>query len=647
MPWRALTRSMPPAMLTLRMKRSPNLVFAVLLMSTALALVAWVLTNPGASQLEGKPQATFQGKDGLAQSVPEEFAVDKRPLIVARDLAAWAGTPDDQELAREAEHVADHEVDMDFASALRRVNAHPPALAPAARELEARVRQMEVQIKKDQDRALDLRQKAEHAGNADQGIEGQSELADAQLALDEDEIADAKEDLTRAGGDVQTKVVQMREQHEAAENTRGATVYGGALSKTYASPNSLWAHVQQWSLLRAAQAQIRAAQQEAVAAAANLTRQHDALEQKVREEESRKQLLTQQAANRGAGPAAADVAKEASSVALQSVQQLSEDQRSMAEFDKRIQDYQDLSGIYGRWSDGLQMRQRAALHAILQSLLLITLILLLAYALGRVLERMLGDAGPDHRQLLTLRTVIRFTLKTAALLAIIFVIFGMPEQMPTILGLIGAGLTVALQGFILGFCGWFVLMGRNGIRVGDWVEINGVGGEVVEISLLRTVLLETGGSSGSGYPTGRQVAFVNSYAVSGHYFNFSTSGQWLWDELQVQIPESEDPSPVIESILQMVTQDTEKNSRLAEQEWQRVTNRYGVKSFSAAPSISVRPASLGVEVVVRYITRAQERYEVRSRLYQAVVELLHGKKGLPADAESTAGGAAATSGASS
>ena len=53
----------------------------------------------------------------------------------------------------------------------------------------------------------------------------------------------------------------------------------------------------------------------------------------------------------------------------------------------------------------------------------------------------------------------------------------------------------------------------------------GVGGEVVEISLLRTTLLETGNWTDSGHPTGRKVTFVNSFAIEGHYFNFSTSGQ--------------------------------------------------------------------------------------------------------------------------
>jgi hypothetical protein len=65
---------------------------------------------------------------------------------------------------------------------------------------------------------------------------------------------------------------------------------------------------------------------------------------------------------------------------------------------------------------------------------------------------------------------------------------------------------------------------------------------------------------------------------------------------------------------------------MAEQEWQRVTQDYGVQSFSAAPAITVRPTSQGIEVIVRYITRANERFALRSRLYHAAVQMLHGKK---------------------
>ena len=121
------------------------------------------------------------------------------------------------------------------------------------------------------------------------------------------------------------------------------------------------------------------------------------------------------------------------------------------------------------------------------------------------------------------------------------------------------------------------------------------------------------------------MAFVNSYAVEDHYFNFSTSGQWLWDEIRLLIPAGQNPYPTIDAIQKLVTAETDTNARLAEQEWQRAANRYRVKSFSAVPSISVRPTTSGIEIVVRYITRAHERYDVRARLYQAVVDLLHRK----------------------
>jgi len=76
----------------------------------------------------------------------------------------------------------------------------------------------------------------------------------------------------------------------------------------------------------------------------------------------------------------------------------------------------------------------------------------------------------------------------------------------------------------------------------------------------------------------------------------------------------------------LVAKDTEANAHEAEEEWQRTTTRYHVQAFSATPAISLRPTGSGVEVRVRYITRAYERHETRKRLYEAIVELMQGKR---------------------
>jgi small-conductance mechanosensitive channel len=182
-----------------------------------------------------------------------------------------------------------------------------------------------------------------------------------------------------------------------------------------------------------------------------------------------------------------------------------------------------------------------------------------------------------------------------------------------------------LKDFIVGFVGWFVLMGKHGMRPGDWVEINGVTGEVAEIGPFHTVLLETGNWTDSGHPTGRRVTFTNSFAIEGHYFNFSTTGQWLWDELQVVLPGGKDPYPLIDALHKKVLEVTRETVQQAEQEWKNTTTSREMGSLSAEPAINVRPVAGGVEVAVRYVTRANERFATRNKLNQAAVELLGGK----------------------
>jgi small-conductance mechanosensitive channel len=234
----------------------------------------------------------------------------------------------------------------------------------------------------------------------------------------------------------------------------------------------------------------------------------------------------------------------------------------------------------------------------------------------------------DRRRLHTLRTIVILGIQIVTLGLVLLFVFGAPSQTPTILGLGAAGLTVVFQDFILAFFGWFILMGKNGIRVGDWVEINGVGGEVVEIGLFRTALLETGNWTDKGHPTGRRVTFINNFAITGQYFNFSTTGQWMWDEISVNIPPGANAYQTIDAIHDVVFKQTAQDAGLAEREWQSSTRQNGLSQFKAAPSVAMRPAASGIDIVVRYITRAGDRFDMRNRLYQSVIDLLQKRAGL-------------------
>jgi small-conductance mechanosensitive channel len=559
--------------------------------------------------------------------------VDQKPLQTARKLASLAASPEEQEFARQALRLADYEVDLAFAGALREATEHPPAPTEEQRELATRDAKAEGVVKADKDLIGRLtRQLATAKDAAKDDVQDQLDVAKAQMELDQDELDDAQEDLLRAGGNPRARIQQLLQEHEAGNHSDAASGGAGAAPDAGYLDHNLWPQLRAWFALRDKRAVLTQARQDALDQVPALTRSHDAFDRRVKEQEEQKQVVKQKASGLSKGEAPADGAskKQAAKDALEALKHLSEDQKAVSDLDKRIQSQQELAQVYTDWGSLVAAHQQAAVHGMLQSALWILLILLLVHLAGRLIDRYFVELSADKRRLVTLRAVVWFAVQAVGVLLIAFVALGMPSQMPTILGLAGAGLTVALKDFIVGFVGWFVLMGRNGIRVGDWVEINGVGGEVVEISLLRTTLLETGNWTDSGHPTGRKVTFVNSFAIEGHYFNFSTSGQWLWDELTVSVAGGQNPYPVIEAIQKLVLQETEADARLAEDEWQKASTRYRLKSFSAKPAINLRPTGSGVEVHVRYITRAQERQATRARLYEAIVQLLHGKEAQPA-----------------
>ena len=272
----------------------------------------------------------------------------------------------------------------------------------------------------------------------------------------------------------------------------------------------------------------RAAQQQATAQVTELDKKHDQLEEHVN------QLAQENRAARAA--AVGQNSKEQSKANLAAIRHEAEDRKTLTEYDQRTQDAQQLAQAYSDWKDILVSRMRACVHRGLQSLLWIVLIGMGMVAGNIVVERASAKLSSERRRLATMRLLGRFAVQAVGILLVLLVVLGSPGQLSTFIAFAGAGLTVALKDFIVAFFGWFVLMGKNGIRVGDWVEVNGISGEVVEIGLLRTVLLETGNWADSGHPTGRRVTFVNSFAIEGHYFNFSTTGQWLWDSIEVGVP---------------------------------------------------------------------------------------------------------------
>jgi small-conductance mechanosensitive channel len=587
------------------------------LLTTSIVLAVLVTTLIGSFQTRGVmsylPFLQLKKGDWSGAYVPPGI-VDQRPWQTATTLGALAQSAEERDLAREAERLADHEVDQTFSQSLRQANLDKPKLSPRAIELQQRITELEKIVKADEAR---LAPASAASGAKPTGATPTSpnssgdDVAKAQLSLDQNELDDLHQELAHETGDQRIKLQQELQARQAAIKHYADTASKTTAENAVASSEQYKTLAQQlvtWRSLTTRKELVAQAEQLANADVAALTGDQTRLKAEASTDPDKD-------ANKSDQPSS-------SSDRIDHLQQKAVQQNIISILGDRLRTQQQLAALYARWSAQVEIQRRIVVHLILRSLAFIAAICLITILAGWALQFGLGKMVHDPRQKQTLSTVLRLATQVVGLGLVLLAIFGVPQQMSTMIGLVTAGLTVVFQDSIIAFCGWFVLMSRNGVRVGDWVEIDGVVGEVIQLGVFRTVLLETGNWTAHGHPTGRKVSFLNGYAIRGKYFNFSTVGQWMWDEIKVTIPAGGDAHPLIKRIYEAFVKATEQDAKTAESEWKHVTHEEGAPQFSAMPSVNLSPAGSGVDVVIRYITRAGVRVDTRNRLYSMLLDLM-------------------------
>jgi hypothetical protein len=472
---------------------------------TIVVLVLCVLVGAG---IAGFVLTRDSGSGAVRAKSLRPQLVDEQPIQTARRMAALASTREEQRFAQQAVRLADHAVDLAFAGAMREATLHQGGSTPEEKELFARVGRAEAQVKLDQDMIDSLKKETPKATAASgQEIQKQLDMVQAQMELDKDDLDNAQADLLRSGADPLSRIQRQFARYQAQQQNEAARAQSAMPSaEAPAPPSHFIGQFSAWRQERAIALELQQAREEALRKREELQRQHASL----------KEGDPAQAASGQPQRHAASTGESADQVVIATLRQFAERHKNLSDLEKRMQDHQDLADIYANWIGVVQARQRASIHGMIRSGLLILLIVLCVYLAGLAVDRFFEDVTPDVRRRRTLQVIVRFAAQAIGLLLTVLVLVGIPNDLATVLGLAGAGLTVALKDFIVAFVGWFALMGRNGIRVGDWVEIEGVVGEVAQITLLRTVLLETGNWTEAGHLTGRKVGFVNSFAIEGH-----------------------------------------------------------------------------------------------------------------------------------
>lgn len=530
-------------------------------------------------------------------------AVDEEIYQTARNLASLAATPMEQQYAVEAMRAADYELDQSFATAIRESavtrNLQDPALAESLRQEAA----LKAAIRADK-AAVDA--VVASSSEPPDETEQRRRIAQAQLSLDEDELDNVEQELSRRGGNKQALVQQAFDQHRSSE-AQASSLPNNTATAELESQHSLHSVVGKFRISSSLRERKQAIDKARL----------KVLETQRELEGERAKMLSVQTG--------ADVSEESSRAArIAALTAKADQQKSVGELEKRIRSLQQVATVYSNWSLLVQSQHRLLRIALMSDFISIGMSFLGIYVLSGFAQWLIKRWEASHHSRLDhARVVITLILQIIVLTRVAIVIFGAPGNVSTIIGFITAGITVALRDFIVSFIGWFVLMGKRGIQVGDWVEIDGTQGEVVEIMVLHTFLLETGNWATSGQYTGRQAVFLNKYAVEKKYFNFTAHERWMWEELVVPAPASKAISPQVLLQVQAIISDLTKDQTIqAEAAWREISKGHGLRFRENTPAVVVRTSAAGQEVVVRYVTKAPDRFEAAVNLRQAILKNL-------------------------
>ncbi|MDP2270434.1 MAG: mechanosensitive ion channel [Archangium sp.] len=212
---------------------------------------------------------------------------------------------------------------------------------------------------------------------------------------------------------------------------------------------------------------------------------------------------------------------------------------------------------------------------------------------------------------------------------------GKASGLTVAVGAASAGIAFALQEVIASFAGWLAIAGGGFYTVGDRVQLGGIKGDVIDIGLLRTTIMEMGDWVKGDLYNGRIVRVANSFVFKAPVYNYSADFPFLWDEVTVPVKYGSDylrARQILEAVAQEVCGEATEKARGF---WDKVVRTYRVEPARIEPLVTLIANDNWVEFTVRYAVEFKARRITKDQLFTKILSEFEGTAGRVAFASMT------------
>jgi len=260
-------------------------------------------------------------------------------------------------------------------------------------------------------------------------------------------------------------------------------------------------------------------------------------------------------------------------------------------------------------------------HDLLKRRLLQTALIIFAgYLLIFILVGIINSRIKDLRLKHLVRKNVIYLLNFLMLLFAVFVWLRNISSVTIFFSVVGAGVALALQEVILCVAGWFLIIARRPFEVGDRIEIGGVKGDVIDIRLFQTSVLEIGNWVDADQSTGRIVNIPNSAIFKSANYNYSRGFEFIWNEIRILVTFESDRRRAEEIILSHARAVTVGMEDVAKKKIHAMTAKYMIHYEKFTPIVYTNIKESGIELTLRYLTEARMRRATQDELCRAILD---------------------------
>jgi small-conductance mechanosensitive channel len=255
------------------------------------------------------------------------------------------------------------------------------------------------------------------------------------------------------------------------------------------------------------------------------------------------------------------------------------------------------------------------------------LVLLVVFTVVKYTQKALGRYIDNAQRRYRLRKLVTFFGYLLAILLLSIVFSDRLGGLTVLLGVIGAGVAFALQEIIVSVAGWIALSFGRLYDVGDRVQVGGIKGDVIDIGVLRTTLMECGGWISGDQYNGRIVRVGNSFIFKEPVYNYSSDFPFLWDEITVPVRFGSDYELARSEFQRVLEEVTSEHARALKGDWRKMTSKYMLEDAKLEPGTSLRITNDWVEFVLRYVVDYKQRRSTRDRICTLLLDAIEKSDG--------------------